>query len=98
MISCILVANLLPVLVELLLHWTTYRYVFVSDIQEMLRQILIHIDDRKYQQVLWRLTNDEISAYSLNTVTYGVKSSLFLANRVMKQLAVNEGEKYPLGA
>ena len=44
------------------------------------------------------MTNDEISAYSLKTVTYGIVSSPFLANRVTKQLAIDEGEKYPLGA
>ena len=90
-------ANLLPNISELLLHWMTYRYVFVSDIKQMFRQILIHIDNRKYQQVLCRfITNDEISGYSLNTVTYGVASSPFLANRVMKKLAIDEARNIHL--
>ena len=42
--------------------------------------------------------SDEISAYSLNTVNYGVVSSLFLAIRVLKQLAIDEGKNYLLGA
>ena len=76
-----------------------YRYVFASDIKQMFRQILIHKDDRKFQQIVWRFkSSDEISAHSLNTVTYGVVSSPFLANRVMKQLALDEGDKYPLAA
>ena len=65
----------------------------------MFRQILIHSNDRKFQQILWRFNqNDEISVYSLNTVPYGVASSPFLANRVVKQLAIDEGEKFPLVA
>ena len=91
--------NLLPDLAELLIHWMKYQYVFVSDIKQMYRQILIHPEDRKYQQILWREnSNDKIQAYSLNTVTYGVVSSPYHAIRVTKQLAIDEGEKYPLGA
>ena len=74
-----------------------YQYVFVSDIKQMYRQILIHPDDRKYQQILWREnSSDKIQTYSLNTVTYGVISSLYHAIRVTRQLAIDEGEKYPL--
>ena len=91
--------NLLPDLAELLIHWMKYQYVFVSDIKQMYRQILIHPDDRKYQQILWRENNnDKIQAYSLNTVTYGVVSSPYHAIRVTRQLAIDEGKKYPLGS
>ena len=38
--------NLFPDLAELLIHWMNYQYVFVSDIKQMLRQILIHPDDK----------------------------------------------------
>ena len=35
-------ANLLPDLAELLIHWRMYRYVLVSGIRQMFRQILVH--------------------------------------------------------
>ena len=36
--------NLLPDLTELLINWMKYRFVFVSDIEQMFRQILIYED------------------------------------------------------
>ena len=42
--------NLLPNLAELLIHWMKYQYVFVSDIKQMFRPILIHPDDQKYHK------------------------------------------------
>lgn len=36
--------------------------------------------------------------YELNTVTYGTVAAPFLALRVLKQLAIDEGERYPLAA
>lgn len=37
----------------------------------------------------------EMKHYQLVTVTYGTASALFLANRVLKQLAENEGINHP---
>ena len=60
-----------------------YRYAFVSDIEHMFRQILIHEDDQKYQMILWRFDpQSRVSFWSLKTVTYGMICSPFLAIRV----------------
>ena len=76
-------ANLLPDLAELLIGWMMYRYVFVSDVEQMFRQILIHKDDQKFQQILWRFNSgDKIDSWSLQTVTYGIVSSPYLPIRV----------------
>ena len=49
----------------------------------MFRKILVHEDDRKFQRILWRFdANEEVKSWSLNTVTYGMVSSPFLAIRV----------------
>ena len=62
-----------------------YKYIFVSDIQHMYRQILVHKDDRRFQQILWRDdVNQDVKTWYLNTVTYGTICSPFLAIRVMK--------------
>ena len=54
-------ANLLPDIAELLLGWMKYSFVFVSDIQQIFRQILVHENDQKFQAILWRFDpNDEI--------------------------------------
>ena len=52
-------ANLLPDLVELLINWMKYKFVFVSDIEHMFRQILVHENDRRFQQILWRYDDSE---------------------------------------
>ena len=68
----------------------------MSDIDHMLRQILVHKDDRRFQQILWRYDNSkELQSWSLKTVTYGMISSPYLANRVIRQLAL-DGHRYPL--
>ena len=46
-------ANLLPDLAELLISWMKYRFVFVSDIKQMFRQILVHKADQKFQQIFF---------------------------------------------
>ena len=92
-------ANLLPDLTNLLISWMKYKYVFVSDVKQMFRQILVHEDDQKFQQILWRFNTTEcVNFWSLQTVTYGMVSSPFLAIRVIKQLALDEKLAFPFGA
>ncbi|XP_025270367.1 uncharacterized protein LOC105254911 [Camponotus floridanus] len=92
-------ANLLPALTDVLLRWRWHRYVFVTDIEKMYRQILIHSDDRDHQRILWRhRATDGIREYRLRTVTYGLACAPFLAIRTLHQLADDEGERFPRGA
>ena len=72
---------------------------FVSDVEQMYRQILVHPDDQKFQQILWRNSlKVEIGVWSLQTVTCGIICSPFMAIRVMRQLAKDEGIKFLLRA
>ncbi|XP_017797537.1 PREDICTED: uncharacterized protein LOC108578673 [Habropoda laboriosa] len=66
-----------------------------GDIEKMYRQIMVCPEDRKYQRVLWRDPNGEIAAYQLNTVTFGLSAAPFLAIRCLKQLAEDEGHRFP---
>lgn len=51
------------------------------------------------QRILWRFQpSDEIKEYTLNTVTYGLACAPFLALRTLRQLADDEGERFPRGA
>ena len=77
------------------MNWMKYKSVFVSDMQHMFRQILVHEKDRRFQRTLWRFSSDEqVKSCSLNTVTYGMFSSPYLAIRVMKQLAEDKGPNF----
>ncbi|XP_029159051.1 uncharacterized protein LOC114931247 [Nylanderia fulva] len=89
--------NLLPSLADVLTRWRRHRYVFMADVQMMYRQIQLHPDDRDLQQILWA-ENNGVSEYRLNTVTYGLASAPYLAIRVLRQLASDEANRFPLGA
>ncbi|XP_029157905.1 uncharacterized protein LOC114930318, partial [Nylanderia fulva] len=81
----------------IILQWRLYKYVFSADIQQMFRQIQIHSDDRQYQLILWRtIPNELVHTYSLNTVTYGTACAPYLAQRVLKQLSIDESSRFPL--
>ncbi|XP_050599186.1 uncharacterized protein LOC126926913 [Bombus affinis] len=82
-------------LVEILLRFRSHQYVLTGDIEKMYRQILVRPDDRKYQLILWRNSNGEIDTYQLNTVTFGLSAAPYLALRCLKQLAEDEGNRFP---
>uniref|UniRef100_A0ABD2WXB2 Peptidase aspartic putative domain-containing protein n=1 Tax=Trichogramma kaykai TaxID=54128 RepID=A0ABD2WXB2_9HYME len=82
-----------------LTRWRFHRIAFTADIVKMYRQILIAPEDRKWQRILWRESSAEVpSVYDLNTVTYGPKSSPYIALRVIEQLAHDEKDKFPIGS
>ncbi|KAJ8979042.1 hypothetical protein NQ317_010293 [Molorchus minor] len=70
-----------------------------SNIKQMYRQILVTPSHRDYQRIVWRFSaTDPIQDYRLNTVTFGVSSSPFLALRTLLQLAKDEGHNFPLAS
>lgn len=86
-----------PKLFNTILQWRNYKYVFSTDIQKMYRQILVHADDAKFQQIIWRFSETEpFKNYTLKTLTFGTANAAFQAIRTLKQLAIDESEKYSL--
>lgn len=84
---------------DILLNFRRHNIVFTCDIRQMYRQIFLHPDDQMFQLVLWRDDlSQEISTYKLNTVTYGLNSSPYLAIRTLHQLAEDEGAIFPEAA
>lgn len=82
---------------DVILRFRLYSVAFSCDIKQMYRQILVHEDDRSYQLILWRDDPSlPLTTFQLNTVTYGLSPSPFLAIRTLHQLASDEGFKYPL--
>ncbi|XP_011858578.1 PREDICTED: uncharacterized protein LOC105556116 [Vollenhovia emeryi] len=70
-----------------------------ADLQKMFRQVLVHPDDRDFQRILWRFSLDEpVGEYRLNTVIYGQGCATYLAVRCLRQLAMEQLEKYPLAS
>ncbi|XP_018360617.1 PREDICTED: uncharacterized protein LOC108759610 [Trachymyrmex cornetzi] len=80
------------------LQWRAYRFVYSADVEKMYRQIQVDPRDVNYQRILWRSSpSTAIQEYQLLTVTYGTASAPFLALRVLRQLAEDEGHDLPLG-
>lgn len=61
------------------------------------RQILLSPEDRKFQKILFPFSeNERIQMYHLNTVTFGLKPSPFLAIACTFALADVEKDNYPV--
>ncbi|XP_076391770.1 uncharacterized protein LOC143265174 [Megachile rotundata] len=83
-------------LISILIRFRKHRVVISADIEKMYRQVLVRIEDRRYQRILWRDSEDKpINTYELNTVTYGTASSSFLATRALKQIAEDHAQSLP---
>lgn len=88
--------KLLRDLCDVITCFRRHQVVFVADIKMMFRQTVIHQDDRRYQLILWRENPQEpMIVYELNTNTYGLRSSPFVAIRSLWELADRERLKFP---
>ena len=86
-------------LVLILLRWRRHRFVICADIKMMYRQILVAEEDQDLQRIVWRGPQDTTTRhYRLQTVTYGMCCAPYLALRTMRQLALDEGHRYPEAA
>jgi len=76
-----------------------HKYVFTADIEKMYRQIWINPNDQQYQMIVWRSDPSErLKFYRLKTITYGTKSTPYLATKCLEHLASKEMQKYPIGS
>ena len=83
----------------LLNNFRKFTVAMCADIRMMYRQIKVRPQDRKYQHIFWRPSeSDSLLEFELTTVTYGLTSSPFLAQRVLSQLASDEGSNHPLAS
>ncbi|XP_025198008.1 uncharacterized protein LOC112596509 [Melanaphis sacchari] len=82
--------------IDVLMRFRLSRHAFTADINKMYRQILLVPEHRRYQHILWRASpQDELKAYELNTVTYGVNCAPFLAIRVLQKIAESDCIEIP---
>lgn len=82
-------------ILEILLWSRTHRILFTTDIVKMFRQIAVHPDDWDLQRILWQDEHGDLIHYQLTTVSYGLTSAPFLALRTLKQLVMDEGDRFP---
>ncbi|XP_058980324.1 uncharacterized protein LOC131803245 [Musca domestica] len=83
-------------LMNVVLRWRLYKYVFNGDIQKMYRQIFVHEDDQQYQRILFRTSPvEKVQDFCLQTVTFGVNCAPYLAIRTLLQLSDDSRESHP---
>lgn len=84
---------------EVITRFRFHEICFGCDIKQMYRNILVDPSDQNLQLLVWRDTPTQpMQVYKLTRVTFGLTSSPYLALRCLKQLAIDEGDKYPLAA
>ncbi|KAJ0180173.1 hypothetical protein K1T71_004764 [Dendrolimus kikuchii] len=86
-------------LFDILLLWRSFIFTLTCDIQKMFRCIYINPQQRCLQNILWRDNPKKpIRCLQLQTVTYGLKASTFLATRCLIELADRYQDEFPLAA
>ncbi|GBM67651.1 hypothetical protein AVEN_221435-1 [Araneus ventricosus] len=86
-------------LFAILLRFRKNRIGLISDIKKMFRMIFIDESQRDLLRIVWKESiDDPIKTYKMNRVVYGTTCAPYLAKRVLKQLAMDDGHNYPLAA
>ncbi|XP_055918507.1 uncharacterized protein LOC129950600 [Eupeodes corollae] len=87
-----------PDLFSIALRFRRHKFVMTADITKMYHQVRLDESDRRFHYILWRNCENEIAIYRLCTVTFGTACASFLSTRALKQLSIDEGEKFPAAA
>lgn len=86
-------------LFDILIQFRTFNITLMCDIRHMFRQINIQPEHRVLQNILWRDSPEHpLQCLQLQTITYGLKSSTFLATRCLIELARRHQSAYPLAS
>uniref|UniRef100_A0A8D8TBX7 Peptidase aspartic putative domain-containing protein n=1 Tax=Cacopsylla melanoneura TaxID=428564 RepID=A0A8D8TBX7_9HEMI len=88
-------AKLYSSLFCVLLNFRLFPYALNGDITKMFLQIQVCEKYWQFQKLIWRPSpNDCLTFFNLMVVTFGMKSSPFLALRTIHQLIIDEAEKF----
>lgn len=86
-------------LFDILIMFRTYLFTLMCDVTKMFRAVYISERQTSLQNILWRDNPaNPILCLQLQTVTYGLKASTYLATRCLIELAERYGDTYPLAA
>ena len=76
-----------PNLDQILVKFRSYRVAVSSDIGKMYREILLCQEDRQLHRFIWREhPSQPLSLFCMNRVTFGVRSSPYVAVRLCSRL------------
>lgn len=90
--------NLYPLLSDVLLRFRSHKIAFSADISKMFREIWLHPEDRDLHRFFMRDGDGRLAEFRMTRLTFGVKTSPYIATQVLRQLADNHQETHPLAA
>ena len=84
-------------LIQILIRWMVYRYVYHTDIQKMYNTVRLVEEDRCFQLYLWNNLSISKEPYTkvIKTLIYGVKSSGNQSERALRETAKISSQEYP---
>lgn len=86
-------------LFDIMLLFRLGDHTFSADIRRMFRNIKCNPEQCSLQNILWRSNpNEDVKCIRLDTVTYGLKPSSYLATRCLYELAENYKDEFPLAS
>ncbi|XP_073955686.1 uncharacterized protein [Choristoneura fumiferana] len=86
-------------LFDILVLFRTYKYVAMTDIKQMYRQVVLDPSQAHLQLILWKENlDDPLTCLQITRIIYGLTSSSFLATRCLVELAQRYERQYPLAS
>ena len=84
--------TLYPNLDQILIKFRSYKVAVSADISKMYREVILNKSDRQLHRFVWRSNPDQpLTLYCMNRVTFGVRSSPYVAVRSLQQASVDFG-------
>ncbi len=87
--------NLYPLLPDVIIRFRCHHIGISADISKMFREILLHTDEKDLHRFVMRNTEGKIQDYRMKRLTFGVKSSPYLATQVIRHLAETHLQSHP---
>ncbi len=87
--------NLYPLLPDILIRFRSHRIGLSADISKMFREILLQLHERDLHRFVMRDAQGAIQDYRMKRLTFGVKSSPYIATQVIRHLAEQHLQSHP---
>ena len=94
--DCLLAGpSLYPKLSAVLLKFRLWDIAYSADVAKMFQEVSLAPSERDFHQFLARDDDGHITDYRMSRVTFGVKSSPFLASAVLRKGAIDNANSHP---
>ena len=92
-------STLYPPLFDILLKFRLHKIGMSTDVGKMFLEVGLHKEDRDLHCFLWRYPESgKLKDFRMTCLTFGVACSPFLAVQVLRQVALDYQQEYPLAS